>query len=377
MCLCRYENYPESCSRWGYLENIFHNYASLHGEVGLLPLDHAVTQDAAALDAGVCRQPVLARGKAFEQFGLIRKPDRLDRREERILGLSLRPFGGRERGKARIAKCRRLGVGNDVGTERPLRRDTCRHEFLLAYSCKTRYFCPSCHQTRVLLYGEWVEQNVPSPVTDRHMCSRCPGFCTRSSADSVRDSRNCAVSARLLTDAYAGATPGARPGLILFVQTFGDQANFNLHLHVLTADGVFGAYGTFIALTAVPETLLAESFRGAVLEFLVNARAIPGAGHPSPPSGAHNWKRPTGHQTRSSPLPTNLSRTAVVRKGIRLVGGEHASNAFACVKCLQPRNRRAESGDECAAFSSRCRAVSTRGALACACLLGYFDIRKS
>ena len=25
------------------------------------------------------------------------------------------------------------------------------------YSCKTRYFCPSCHQKRVLLYGEWVE----------------------------------------------------------------------------------------------------------------------------------------------------------------------------------------------------------------------------
>ena len=29
--------------------------------------------------------------------------------------------------------------------------DTCRHEFLLAYACKTRYFCPSCHQKRVIL----------------------------------------------------------------------------------------------------------------------------------------------------------------------------------------------------------------------------------
>jgi transposase-like protein len=25
---------------------------------------------------------------------------------------------------------------------------------LLAFSCKTRYFCPNCHQKRVLLYGE-------------------------------------------------------------------------------------------------------------------------------------------------------------------------------------------------------------------------------
>src|SRR3989304_9903695 len=38
--------------------------------------------------------------------------------------------------------------------------DACRHEYLLAYSCTTRYFCPSCQQKRVLLYGEWVEQNV-------------------------------------------------------------------------------------------------------------------------------------------------------------------------------------------------------------------------
>ncbi|MGH9576564.1 MAG: transposase zinc-binding domain-containing protein [Terriglobales bacterium] len=26
--------------------------------------------------------------------------------------------------------------------------DACGHDYLLAYSCKTRYFCPSCHQKR-------------------------------------------------------------------------------------------------------------------------------------------------------------------------------------------------------------------------------------
>jgi transposase-like zinc-binding protein len=29
--------------------------------------------------------------------------------------------------------------------------DSCGHDYLLAFSCKTRYFCPSCHQKRVLL----------------------------------------------------------------------------------------------------------------------------------------------------------------------------------------------------------------------------------
>ena len=75
----------------------------------------------------------------------------------------------------------------------------------------------------------------------------------------------CRIAARLLTDAYAEAIPGARPGLVLFVQSFGDLANFNPHLHVLAADGVFGADGTFIACPPVPEALLA---------FLVKERAI-------------------------------------------------------------------------------------------------------
>jgi len=50
----------------------------------------------------------------------------------------------------------------------------CRHDYLLAYSCKTRYFCPSCHQKRVLLYGEWVEANVLAPVAHRQCVFTVP-----------------------------------------------------------------------------------------------------------------------------------------------------------------------------------------------------------
>ena len=41
--------------------------------------------------------------------------------------------------------------------------DRCRHDYLLAYSCKTRYFCPSCHQKRILAYGEWLLTRRPAP----------------------------------------------------------------------------------------------------------------------------------------------------------------------------------------------------------------------
>jgi hypothetical protein len=123
--------------------------------------------------------------------------------------------------------------------------DACRHEFLLAYSCKTRYFCPSCHQKRVLLYGEWVWLG-----------------------------ELCRIAARLLAGAYAEAAPGARPGLILFVQTFGDLANFNPHVHVLAADGGFRADGVFVPLPPILGALLEGGSRRAVLDFLVEERAI-------------------------------------------------------------------------------------------------------
>ena len=80
----------------------------------------------------------------------------------------------------------------------------------------------------------------------------------------------------MLVDAHAEAAPGARPGLILFVQTFGDLANFDPHVHVLAADGAFLPDGRFAPLPAVPEPLLVESFRRAVLEFLVRAQALSG-----------------------------------------------------------------------------------------------------
>lgn len=34
-----------------------------------------------------------------------------------------------------------------------VRCDHCKHEYLLAFSCKGRWFCPPCHQKKVQLFG--------------------------------------------------------------------------------------------------------------------------------------------------------------------------------------------------------------------------------
>ncbi|HEY5636504.1 MAG TPA: transposase [Burkholderiales bacterium] len=147
--------------------------------------------------------------------------------------------------------------------------DRCRHTCILAFSCKARYFCPSCHQKRVLAYGEWVEANVLAPVPHWQYVFTVPRllrlmfFRRRALLGKL-----CAIVERLLAQAYASARPGARPGMILFVQTFGDLVNFNPHIHVLAADGVFAAEGGFTVLPPVPRKVLEPWFRAEVLALL-------------------------------------------------------------------------------------------------------------
>jgi len=45
--------------------------------------------------------------------------------------------------------------------------EECGHEYFLAFSCKRRQFCPSCHQKRVVEYGEWLLTNVLKDVSHR------------------------------------------------------------------------------------------------------------------------------------------------------------------------------------------------------------------
>jgi Transposase zinc-binding domain len=36
----------------------------------------------------------------------------------------------------------------------------CNKDYLLAFSCKGRWFCPSCHEKKVLLFGEFIKESV-------------------------------------------------------------------------------------------------------------------------------------------------------------------------------------------------------------------------
>ncbi len=50
----------------------------------------------------------------------------------------------------------------------------CGHEYLLAFSCKRCQVCPSCHQKRVIEYGEWLLTNVLKDVPHRQWVFSIP-----------------------------------------------------------------------------------------------------------------------------------------------------------------------------------------------------------
>jgi hypothetical protein len=55
-----------------------------------------------------------------------------------------------------------------------VRCQACGHEYLLAYSCKRHHFCPSCHQKRVVEFGEWLCTQVLKLVPHRQWVFSLP-----------------------------------------------------------------------------------------------------------------------------------------------------------------------------------------------------------
>ena len=45
----------------------------------------------------------------------------------------------------------------------------CNHEYFRPFSCKTWYLCPSCHQKRVVEFGEWLEEAVWATIPHHHI----------------------------------------------------------------------------------------------------------------------------------------------------------------------------------------------------------------
>ena len=61
----------------------------------------------------------------------------------------------------------------DFGFAR-IRCPECGDEYLLAYSCKSRCLCPSCHNNRQVQFGEFAVEEVLAEVPHRHVIFSVP-----------------------------------------------------------------------------------------------------------------------------------------------------------------------------------------------------------
>ena len=167
-----------------------------------------------------------------------------------------------------------------------VRCQACSAEYLLAFSCKTRYFCPSCHQKRVLALGELLREKVLQRVGHRQIVFTVPkmlrcyfrydrkllGKLSRCAYDTVRElySVSCYGSAALT----AGGPDDTMPGVVIAIQTFGDLANYHPHLHALATEGCFNRDGIFYPVPKISTLRISELFTHKALKMLLEEGKI-------------------------------------------------------------------------------------------------------
>jgi hypothetical protein len=147
----------------------------------------------------------------------------------------------------------------------------CHHEYLLAFSCRGRWFCPSCHSKKVVQFGSHLQDNVLFPVPHRQYVFSIPKIIRRFflyDRKLLGKLSQCAASC--LTRFFRiilGKKQGI-PGIALAIQTFGDYGKWHPHVHALVADGLFTESGFFYVVPRVDIRPLAEIFRASVLQML-------------------------------------------------------------------------------------------------------------
>ncbi len=112
----------------------------------------------------------------------------------------------------------------------------CRYEFFVAFSCRRRCLCPSCHQKRALQVAGHVAREVCEPVRHRPFVFTVPKrlrlffrFDRRLLGELPR------LAWQTVIEVYRAvlARQDVTPGMVAAIHTFGELLHFHPHLHAL------------------------------------------------------------------------------------------------------------------------------------------------
>jgi hypothetical protein len=174
-----------------------------------------------------------------------------------------------------------LDCGRLYGGFARIRCPSCHDEHLLAFSCQTRNFCPSCQAKRSLLFAEKLQEKILQPVPHRHYAFSIPkvlrGLLERErSLLSLLSQASYQSILKSFQELFH--RKDIRPGSVTSIQTFGSfAANFNPHCHGLVTEGVFTPQGEFLPLPTPATYILAdieERFRKLLLKRLHRAERL-------------------------------------------------------------------------------------------------------
>ena len=148
----------------------------------------------------------------------------------------------------------------------------CYEEYLLAFSCKGRCFCPSCHAKKVVQFGGLLKDTVLYPVPHRQYVFSLPIMLRiYFKYDRSLLSKLCRCAYESLLD-FLRISIGLEedvPGVVMAIQTFGDYVDrFHPHLHALVSDGLFTDSGTFYVMPKVSLKPLEKLFRARIFNML-------------------------------------------------------------------------------------------------------------
>lgn len=130
-----------------------------------------------------------------------------------------------------------LGCGDLRKGFARIKCNDCKHEVLLAFSCKGRYFCPSCHQKRVLMFGEWITKEILYPLPHRQYVFSVPKILRpyfRFDRRLLGKLSQCAYQCLKEFFRQTLSKKEGVPGAVISIQTFGDLVNFHPHLTALS-----------------------------------------------------------------------------------------------------------------------------------------------
>jgi hypothetical protein len=149
---------------------------------------------------------------------------------------------------------------------------TCRQSYLLAFSCRCRWFCPSCHQKKVLQFGEFISQRVAYPVPHRHYVLTLPKMLrVYFKHDREMIGKLCEIAHESVRQ-YMGQAlrkESGQAGMVVALQSFGEYLNAHPHIHAIVTDGLFMPDGMFYVMPRLSTQWLEEIFRRKVISMLV------------------------------------------------------------------------------------------------------------